>query len=177
MALRIVISWSAWSRCNRRHSQTRRLMRSRRRCSEMSRLDDYVRANHAYLSDIYQTDFIATKPKYSGCRQDAQNKIGGKLPRMMREMPRYPAWPARSPMSSGTVRRGGGNTMYPVCAAMGLKHRNATEVEFDETVSKKNGPHWPIASLSTVGCTHPQGRRTTDEPLARFFVQKTKPRE
>ncbi len=152
-------------------------------------LDDYVRAKpRVFERDIYQTGFYRNKTKnILAAAKMLKTKFGGKLPRMMREMLTLP----------GVARKTANvvlGTVYGVVEGIAVDThvlrfarqwglstgKNATEVERDlmKLFPKKE---WPALTYRIIeyGRMYSPARKKnhSDEPLARFFVQKTKPRE
>ncbi|MEK7637991.1 MAG: endonuclease III [Patescibacteria group bacterium] len=152
-------------------------------------LDDYVRAKpRVFERDIYQTGFYRNKTKnILAAAKMLKTKFGGKLPRTMREMLTLP----------GVARKTANvvlGTVYGVVEGIAVDThvlrfarqwglstgKNATEVERDlmKLFPKKE---WPALTYRIIeyGRMYSPARKKnhSDEPLARFFVQKTKPRE
>ena len=152
-------------------------------------LDDDVRAKpRVFERDIYQTGFYRNKTKnILAAAKMLKTKFGGKLPRMMREMLTLP----------GVARKTANvvlGTVYGVVEGIAVDThvlrfarqwglstgKNATEVERDlmKLFPKKE---WPALTYRIIeyGRMYSPARKKnhSDEPLARFFVQKTKPRE
>ena len=152
-------------------------------------LDDYVRAKpRVFERDIYQTGFYRNKAKnILAAAKMLKTKFGGKLPRTMREMLTLP----------GVARKTANvvlGTVYGVVEGIAVDThvlrfarqwglstgKNATEVERDlmKLFPKKE---WPALTYRIIeyGRMYSPARKKnhSDEPLARFFVQKTKPRE
>ncbi len=152
-------------------------------------LDDYIRARPSVFErDIFQTGFYRNKTKnILAAAKIVKTKFGGKLPRTMGEMLTLPGVARKTAnvvlgAVYGVVEGIAVDThVLRLARQWGLSAgKNPTEVERDlmKLFPKRE---WPALTYRIIeyGRRYSPAKKKdhSDEPLARFFVQKTKPRE